>query len=144
MQRLLSLERYIRPAATTATATIEGAESVQAFYAENVWPAHPAGLRRSMEAVYRDCTRLANTLLRVFACVLQEDEAFFRDCCDAHTSNLQVANYSSLVVPAGSVLRKRAHADSGTLTILASDDWTSSAAAPVVRPLQWAMTIGKT
>lgn len=40
------------------------------------------------------------------------------------TLSLQVANYpSQLVSPSPSNLRKKAHIDSGTLTLLASEDW---------------------
>lgn len=38
--------------------------------------------------------------------------------------HLQVANYPSQLVDPGPLhLRKKAHADSGTLTLLASEDW---------------------
>lgn len=37
---------------------------------------------------------------------------------------MQVANYPTQLVPPGpDHLRKKAHVDSGTLTLLASDDW---------------------
>ena len=106
---------------------------MQAAYAPNIWPSGHGELRTAMRAVYEDFTRLSKCLLRIFACALREEESFFEGKVDAHTSNLQVANYSSLVVLPEPVLRKRAHIDSGLLTVLASDGWAVGK-APAVRP----------
>jgi isopenicillin N synthase-like dioxygenase len=78
-----------------------------------------------MEAAYHDCTTLSTSLLHIFAVALGDPEDFFDDKINAHASNLQVANYSSLIVPPPEgCFRKKAHVDSGTLTVLVSDDWT--------------------
>ena len=101
--------------------------TLQAFFARNVWPeAHPE-LRFTMEAAYQDFERLSAALLRIFAVALQQHPDFFADKIDAHASNMQVANYSSLLVPPklASASRKKAHVDSGTFTILLSDEWSS-------------------
>eukprot|EP00892_Ulva_mutabilis_P008272 jgi/Ulvmu1/5817/UM025_0074.1 len=102
-------------------------ELLEVFFAENVWPGEDApALQPCMEGMYARCTRAADAILRVFAVALGAPEDYFADKTDAHHSNMQVANYSSLVVwPEGrdACMRKKAHVDSGTLTILASDDW---------------------
>jgi isopenicillin N synthase-like dioxygenase len=109
----------------TCLGYIAPVEFVQAFFAPNAWPAHFPELRTSLEHVYTGCTKLSAALLRVFAVALHQDEHFFDDKIDRHASNLQVANYSSLGVPPdGGVTRKKSHLDSGTFTILASDDWS--------------------
>lgn len=76
--------------------------------------------------MYARCTTVAEALLRVFAVALEAREDFFVDKTDRHHSNMQVASYSSLIVwpeGLGACMRKKAHVDSGTLTLLASDDW---------------------
>lgn len=100
---------------------------LQVFFAPNMWPhAEAPALQPCMEAMYARCTGVADALLRIFAVALGAGEHFFEDKTDAHHSNMQVANYASLVMwpeGAGGCMRKKAHVDSGTLTLLASDDW---------------------
>lgn len=63
---------------------------------------------------------------RIHACGLHVSPTLA--CCQSQRVHLQVSNYSSLVQwPQGpnACMRKKAHVDSGTLTILASDDWLS-------------------
>lgn len=60
------------------------------------------------------------------------------NCTRFSSDIVQVSNYSSLVEwPQGrdACMRKKAHVDSGTFTILASDDWLSGnwqARAPLI------------
>jgi len=95
------------------------------FFAPNAWPdpsRHP-NLRPAMETCYGAMETLARRLHRLVALAAGADADFFVSRCDAHCSNLQVANYPSLVPEAWGDRppppRKKAHADSGTLTILA-------------------------
>ena len=95
------------------------------FFAPNAWPdpsRHP-NLRPAMETCYGAMETLARRLHRLVALAAGADADFFVSRCDAHCSNLQVANYPSLVPEAwgdrAPPPRKKAHADSGTLTILA-------------------------
>ena len=95
------------------------------FFAPNAWPdpaRHP-NLRPAMETCYGAMETLARRLHRLVALAAGADADFFVSRCDEHCSNLQVANYPSLLPEAWSDRapppRKKAHADSGTLTILA-------------------------
>lgn len=63
-------------------------------------------------------------LHRLLASAMGAPPAFFDGRINRHCSNLQVANYPSIDrrlwdAPDAIPLRKKAHADSGTLTILA-------------------------
>jgi hypothetical protein len=81
-----------------------------------------------MENMFDRLNGVAEALLRIFAVALGEHATFFEDKVDRHHSNMQVANYSSLLLwPEGpdACMRKKAHLDSGTVTILSSDDWLS-------------------
>ena len=40
------------------------------FFAANLWPDRPAGMRPLWEAYYREMERLAGDLMRIFACAL--------------------------------------------------------------------------
>jgi len=81
-----------------------------------------------MVAYYAEMERLSLHVLRVLARSLHVDEDFFDSKIDRHSSNLQVANYSSqLEEPTDGLLRVKAHADSGSITIL--DREASSEAA---------------
>ena len=104
------------------------------FFAPNAWPAHNRELRESMERYYEHMERLSNRVLRLIALAANAPPDFFEDKTDRHCSNLQVANYPTLraedwrgeqkSVPP----RKKAHADSGTITILARSRSSESSA----------------
>ena len=69
------------------------------FFAPNAWPdpsRHP-NLRPAMETCYGAMETLARRLHRLVALAAGADADFFVSRCDAHCSNLQVANYPSLV-----------------------------------------------
>jgi len=122
----------------------------KAFFGPNVWPCGSSAvvapgsasravipLRSNMEALYEELDRVARVILRVFAVTLGEAEDFFDRVVDGHHSNMQVANYPSqlcarpgldynndeLARQRDLVLRKKAHVDSGTITLLMADDW---------------------
>ena len=93
------------------------------FLAPNVWPSD-GHLREAMETYYAHMERLSNRVLRLIARAAEAPPDFFEDKTDRHCSNLQVANYPTLRLEdwpdaAAAPPRKKAHADSGTITILA-------------------------
>mmetsp|Transcript_29626 Transcript_29626/g.47660 ORF Transcript_29626/g.47660 Transcript_29626/m.47660 type:complete len:412 (+) Transcript_29626:143-1378(+) len=102
------------------------------FFAPNAWPdsgRHPpaAHLRPAMEAYYARMETLSTRLHRLLAEAMGAPPDFFDRRIDRHCSNLQVANYPTIDPQLWSAeaeaspapLRKKAHADSGTITILA-------------------------
>ncbi|KAF6262954.1 hypothetical protein COO60DRAFT_556367 [Scenedesmus sp. NREL 46B-D3] len=97
----------------------------QVFFTPDVFPSSTAGeLQPAMQACYTQCEAIANAVLRLFAASLGLQQHFFDDKVCHHHSNLQVANYpSQLLLPGPAELRKKAHSDSGTLTLLASQDY---------------------
>ena len=93
------------------------------FFAPNAWPSENQKLREHMEAYYEHMEALSNRVLRLIALAANAPPDFFIVKSDRHCSNLQVANYPTLrsrdwEAPATAPPRKKAHADSGTITIL--------------------------
>jgi len=93
------------------------------FFAPNAWPSENQKLREHMEAYYEHMEALSNRVLRLIALAANAPPDFFIQKSDRHCSNLQVANYPTLrsrdwEAPATAPPRKKAHADSGTITIL--------------------------
>ena len=93
------------------------------FFAPNAWPSENHELREHMEAYYKHMEALSNRVLRLIALAANAPPDFFINRSDRHCSNLQVANYPTLrsrdwEAPATAPPRKKAHADSGTITIL--------------------------
>jgi len=102
-----------------------------AFFAPNRWPAGHPGLREAMLALYGECESLSAALMGLFAEALGERREFFEPMLRRHHSNLQVASYPSQAAPVpdgARDLRKKAHVDSGTLTLLFADDWMPGSA----------------
>ena len=96
------------------------------FFAPNAWPSENHELREHMEAYYEHMEALSNRVLRLIALAANAPPDFFIQKSDRHCSNLQVANYPTLrsgdwESPATAPPRKKAHADSGTITILARE-----------------------
>ena len=96
------------------------------FFAPNAWPSENQKLREHMEAYYEHMEALSNRVLRLIALAANAPPDFFINRSDRHCSNLQVANYPTLrsgdwEAPATAPPRKKAHADSGTITILARE-----------------------
>ena len=94
------------------------------FFAPNAWPSENHELREHMEAYYKHMEALSNRVLRLIALAANAPPDFFINRSDRHCSNLQVANYPTLrsgdwAAPDAAPPRKKAHADSGTITILA-------------------------
>ena len=96
------------------------------FFAPNAWPSENHELREHMEAYYKHMEALSNRVLRLIALAANAPPDFFINRSDRHCSNLQVANYPTLrsgdwAAPDAAPPRKKAHADSGTITILARE-----------------------
>ena len=93
------------------------------FFAENVWPDRPAGMREAYTAYYRAMEGLATSLMRIFALALDLPEAYFDDKVDRHISNFSVLHYPAQTEPPQpGQLRAGAHTDYGSLTILHRDN----------------------
>ncbi|MGW2100728.1 isopenicillin N synthase family dioxygenase [Streptomyces olivaceoviridis] len=90
--------------------------------AENRWPATPPELRAVWHEYMVAMERLATDLIRLFALALGLDRHFFDDKIDDGMSTLATNNYHPLSgPPLPGQLRKGAHTDWGTLTILYQD-----------------------
>ncbi|WP_158879451.1 isopenicillin N synthase family dioxygenase [Amycolatopsis anabasis] len=89
----------------------------------NLWPGEPADFRATWWEYLDAMTRLSADLLRLFALALELDEDFFADKFDRHVSSL-VANYyyPQLEPPLPGQLRRGAHTDWGSLTVLYQQD----------------------
>lgn len=92
------------------------------FFAPNVWPERPAGMREIFEAYYAEMERLSADLMGLFARALGVDAAWFDDKIDR-----QIANFSAIFYPGQDreplpgQLRAGAHSDYGSLTIVHTD-----------------------
>ncbi|WIA18228.1 hypothetical protein OEZ85_009699 [Tetradesmus obliquus] len=97
----------------------------QVFFTPDVFPSSSTPeLQPAMQACYSQCEIIAGAVLRLAAASLGLQQHFFDDKICRHHSNLQVANYPSQLLPPGPHdLRKKAHIDSGSLTLLASQDY---------------------
>ncbi|MFD0363659.1 isopenicillin N synthase family dioxygenase [Nocardia sp. GCM10030253] len=89
----------------------------------NLWPRTPAGFRETWSEYADAMERLAADLMELFALALGLDRGFFADKIDQHISTI-VANYyyPPTGAPLPGQLRKGAHTDWGSLTILYQDD----------------------
>ena len=93
------------------------------FFAPNLWPARPSGLRPAFNAYFRVMDTLSHTMMRIFAVALDLDECFFDDKVDKPVSTLRVFHYPRQTDrPRERQLRGGAHTDYGTVTILQCDD----------------------
>lgn len=116
---LFRISRFDDPAAAGAAGARDGLEY---YFAPNIWPSRPAGLRPSLEAYYAALEHLADTLMAVFAVALGLSEDYFRPYVDHHITNLCVNYYPpQLRAPEPGQLRRGAHSDYGSMTILYQD-----------------------
>ena len=94
----------------------------EAFFAPNVWPERPEGFKEAFEAYYAAMEDLAVRLMRLMASALDLDEHWFDDKIADHITNLAVNHYPALDrPPRPGQLRRGAHSDWGSLTILGHD-----------------------
>lgn len=89
----------------------------------NLWPSKPAGFRRVWLEYFAEMEKLGQLLMQLFALGLDLDERFFDPFIDDHYTYM-IANYypPQAVPPAPGQLRRGAHSDWGTLTILYQDE----------------------
>lgn len=93
------------------------------FFAANVWPERPFGLRAAFNAYFHMMDDLSRTMMRVFAVALDLEEHFFDDKIDRPVSTLRVFHYPpQSEQPREGQRRGGAHTDYGTVTILQCDD----------------------
>ena len=91
----------------------------------NRWPAHPALFAHAWRACYGVLDALAMRLMRAFALALDLPETWFDDKFDRGTRyTTMVANYYPALAasPAPGQLRRGAHTDYGSLTVLLQGD----------------------
>jgi isopenicillin N synthase-like dioxygenase len=92
-------------------------------FAENMWPARPAGFKEAWEAYYLEMERVAGVLMRIFAVGLGLPDAYFDDKVDRHITLFNVTHYPAPTSPPlPGQLRAGAHSDYGSLTILKTED----------------------
>ena len=91
-------------------------------YAQNIWPAEPAGFREAATAYYHALSGLASKIMRIFALALDLPENYFDKMINDPISALRMLNYPhSGTAPQPNQLRAGAHSDYGSLTILRAD-----------------------
>ncbi len=94
----------------------------EAFFAPNVWPPEPADFQDVFTTYYAAMEALAGHLMRLMALALDLDETWFDDKIEHHITNLTVNHYPELDrPPLPGQLRRGAHSDWGSLTILHHD-----------------------
>lgn len=93
-----------------------------AEYEGNIWPAEPVAFRAVWRAYYAEMEALAARLLDAFAEALDLPAGWFADKFDRHTSYLAANYYPPQREPPGpGRIRRAAHTDFGSLTILHQD-----------------------
>jgi len=94
------------------------------FFAENVWPTHPAELRPAVVAYFEEARRVALELTDVFAAALGLPDRWFRPFVERSTVTMRVIHYERRPEdppPAPDQMRMGAHTDYGIVTVLHAD-----------------------
>lgn len=92
-------------------------------YAPNVIPTEPAGIDKTLIALYREYERLAEDMMRIFGAALRLPEGYFDNVLKRHFSIMSCHHYPVLAEPPlPGQLRTGAHTDYGAMTILAATD----------------------
>jgi isopenicillin N synthase-like dioxygenase len=97
----------------------------RAFFAPNVWPDVPSGLRAAWECYEDAVASVADVLLRAMAIALELDESWFVERCRNAIVTTRAINYRRAPGeprPAPAQMRMGAHTDYGILTVLLADD----------------------
>ncbi|MDQ1519727.1 MAG: hypothetical protein QOI55_800 [Actinomycetota bacterium] len=95
------------------------------FFAPNVWPRQPAGLRETWLAYEQEVSRVADVLLRAMALALDLPEPWFVDRCLNAVITTRAINYErspGAPAPESEQMRMGAHTDYGIVTVLLADD----------------------
>ncbi len=96
---------------------------VSGFFAPNIWPAHPPQFRAATSAYFEAMSKLADSIMQIFAQALGVDDAYFADKIDRHPSVLRLTYYpAQKTAPLAGQVRSGEHTDYGSLTILRGDD----------------------
>jgi isopenicillin N synthase-like dioxygenase len=107
------------------TTTGEYYDRHRSFYAPNVWPEHPEGLRDEWLAYGHAVDTVADTILRAMAMALDLPEPWFVERCEHAIVTTRAINYerrSNTPDPVDGQMRMGAHTDYGILTVLLADD----------------------
>ncbi|MEQ8516434.1 MAG: 2OG-Fe(II) oxygenase family protein, partial [Chromatocurvus sp.] len=97
-------------------------EDREAFFAPNIWP-EVEGFRAAWTAYYAAMESLSRELMALMAIALGLEEEWFDDKIGQHISNLVVNHYPAQEqAPVAGQLRRGAHTDYGSLTVLYQDD----------------------
>ncbi|NHO31432.1 isopenicillin N synthase family dioxygenase [Acetobacter fallax] len=121
------------------------------FFAPDIWPEQPAGLKPAIQAYTRHMSTLATTLLRIFAETLNVPEHIFLNAHRRNISALRLICYPESDSPSPAPTRGGAHTDYGSLTILTADNATGGLQAKlrsgnwvdvIPQPGQFAINIG--
>jgi isopenicillin N synthase-like dioxygenase len=95
------------------------------FYAPNLWPDRPAGLRETWLEYESAVRAVADTLLRAMALALSLPEPWFVERLDHAILTTRAINYArapGAADPLPGQTRMGAHTDYGVLTVLLADD----------------------
>ncbi|MXZ79461.1 MAG: isopenicillin N synthase family oxygenase [Acidimicrobiia bacterium] len=116
---VFAVNRFDDPADADAAGLSEGREG---FFAPNIWP-DVEGFRDAWTGYYRAMESLADELMALMARALGLEEGWFDDKIDQHISNLVVNHYpAQRTPPVEGQIRRGAHTDYGSLSILYQDD----------------------
>ena len=97
----------------------------RSFYAPNVWPEHPEGLRDTWLEYEHAVHGVADTILRAMALALDLPDAWFVERCEHAIVTTRAINYERRTTtpdPVEGQMRMGAHTDYGILTVLVADD----------------------
>lgn len=114
-----AVNRFDDPASAVDAGLAEGRE---AFFAPNIWP-DIEGFQSAWTEYYEVMGALADDLMGLMATALGLDDDWFTDKISQHISNLVVNHYPAQTTPpVEGQIRRGAHTDYGSLTILYQDD----------------------
>ncbi len=120
LAEVFSVGRFDDPEEARRSGNRPGTEP---YFAPNAWPDQPPGFRLALERYYGALEALANDILGLFALALGLERTWFADKADRHISNLMVNYYPAQAEPPlPGQLRRGAHSDWGSLTVLFQDD----------------------
>jgi isopenicillin N synthase-like dioxygenase len=97
----------------------------RAFFAPNVWPDRPRGLRDMWLEYDRHVSEVSDVLLRTMAIALALPEMWFVERCRHAIVTYRAIHYErapSMAAPEPGQMRMGAHTDYGILTLLLADD----------------------